>query len=114
MANYTSTYTGAQIDEAIGKAQTATQPGDLTGLLNETSHDLLDHSGLTGVIAIGTGATDAAAGNHTHTGTYQPADAQLTALAGLSYDSGKYVRSTADGFELATVGFEQHFLLMGA
>ena len=31
---------------------------------------------------VGTGATDAAAGNHNHTGVYQPLDAGLTALAG--------------------------------
>ena len=33
---------------------------------------------------VGTGATNVAAGDHTHSGVYQPADSELTALAGLT------------------------------
>lgn len=46
------------------------------------------------ICAVGTGAGDVAAGNHTHTGVYQPSDAKLTAIAGLT--------SAADGFPYFT------------
>jgi hypothetical protein len=57
---------------------------------------------------IGTGSTQVAAGDHNHSGTYQPLDSQLTDLAGLSYASNslKVVRVNAGetAFELATAG----------
>jgi hypothetical protein len=44
---------------------------------------------------------------HNHSGVYQPADTQLSDLAGLSYsgNASKYIRvkGTEDGFELATI-----------
>jgi len=58
-------------------------------------------------LSIGTGSTQVAAGNHDHSGVYQPADTQLTDLAGLSYAGNtlKVVRVNAGetGFELATI-----------
>jgi hypothetical protein len=51
MANYNSTYTGAQIDAGIGLANTATQPGDLATVA--TSGDYTD---LTNKPTLGTAA----------------------------------------------------------
>ena len=54
MANYNSTYTGAQIDAGIGLANTATQPGDLATVA--TSGDYTD---LTNKPTLGTAAATA-------------------------------------------------------
>ena len=58
------------------------------------------------VLSVGTTAGTVAAGDHNHSGVYQPLDAQLTDLAGLSYTGNtlKVVRVNAGetGFELAT------------
>jgi hypothetical protein len=54
MANFNSTYTGAQIDAGIGLANTATQPGDLATVA--TSGDYTD---LTNKPTLGTAAATA-------------------------------------------------------
>ena len=55
-----------------------------------------------GVLKIGTGATDAAAGNHNHSGVYQPLDADLTAIAGLTGNSGLLKKTAANTWTLDT------------
>lgn len=69
------------ISSTGGSGGGVTDHGLLTGLsdddhtqyLNETRHDALDHTGLTGILALGTTPTTAAYGDHNHTGVYQPA-----------------------------------------
>jgi hypothetical protein len=53
MANFNSTYTGAQIDAGIGLANTATQPGDnVSTLTNDAAYVPSDPTGVTGADAI--------------------------------------------------------------
>lgn len=51
---------------------------------------------------IGTTATTIAAGNHLHTGVYQPIDGDLTAIAGLAGTSGFLKKTAADTYTLDT------------
>lgn len=53
---------------------------------------------------IGTGAGTAAAGDHTHAGTYEPADATLTALAALDATTGLLEQTGADTFARRALG----------
>jgi hypothetical protein len=53
MANFNSTYTGAQIDAGIAAANTATQPGDnVSTLTNDAAYVPSDPTGVTGADAI--------------------------------------------------------------
>jgi hypothetical protein len=89
MADYTSAYTGAQVDAGIAKAHehansatlAATEESFTSAL--KTSYDAkiaaagvtfenLDANG-----DVGTGAAQVAAGDHAHSGTYEPADADI-------------------------------------
>lgn len=77
---------------------------DVTGQLPAGSVSGLGGAAL---LSVGTTAGTVAAGDHNHSGVYQPADAQLSDLAGLSYAGNtlKVVRVNAGetGFELATI-----------
>jgi hypothetical protein len=53
-------------------------------------------------LPVGTGASQVAAGNHNHSGTYQPADDDLTAIAGLSV-TGMLVRTATNSWALRTL-----------
>lgn len=96
-----SNHTGTQLAATISDFSTAVAAisvgGDLTGTVSaatiaagavtDTKIASANKDGVAGTASmrtLGTGATQAAAGNHTHAGTYQPADSELTALAGLT------------------------------
>lgn len=54
---------------------------------------------------IGYGITDAALASHTHAGVYQPVDADLTAIAGLSGTTGLLKKTAADTWVLDTATY---------
>lgn len=52
-------------------------------------------SGVSNRVRVGTTANDLAAGNHDHSGVYQPVDTTLTALAGVTTAANKLIYATA-------------------
>lgn len=60
-------------------------------------------AGTASMRTLGTGSSQAAAGNHTHSGVYEPADADLTAIAGLS-TTGLVERTGAGTAATRTIG----------
>ena len=56
---------------------------------------IIGTTSLPGVLQLGTGAGNAALGNHAHSGTYQPADATLTAVAAVYTAADKIPYATA-------------------
>jgi hypothetical protein len=65
MADFNSAFTGAQIDAAIGAAQTATQPGDLATVATTGDYDDLANLPTLGTAAAAN-TGDFAAASHTH------------------------------------------------
>lgn len=60
-------------------------------------------AGTASMRTLGTGASQAAAGNHAHSGVYEPADSDLTAIAGLS-STGLIERTGAGTAATRTIG----------
>ncbi len=52
---------------------------------------------------LGTGATQAAAGDHAHTGTYQPLDSDLTTMAGLTATTDSFMQSKSSAWSARTL-----------
>lgn len=68
-------------------AGTYPNPTIAASVITDTNVAAANKDGVAGTASmrtLGTGAQQAAAGNHTHTGVYQPSDAELTAIAGLT------------------------------
>lgn len=103
MADYNSTYTGAQIDAGIAAANTATQPGDLATVATTGAY-----ADLTGLPTLGTAAATAstdyatAAQGALADTAVQPGDQLTSAFTSTVDDDGKksigtYTPSTAVG-----------------
>jgi hypothetical protein len=101
---------------SLGAAAASHQHGDadLTGLAwskligvpsaftpSAHSHSFASLTSLPTTLS-GYGITDAASSSHSHTGTYQPLDADLTAIAALSGTSGLLKKTAADTWALDT------------
>ena len=92
---------------AHNSAYDHTKLHDAVTVSDSTSIDLtLTGQQISASAIFGTTSGTVAQGNHNHSGVYQPADQQLTDLAGLSYsgNAGKVVgvKATEDGFEFVT------------
>jgi hypothetical protein len=95
-------------DARLSDARTPTSHDHSANKLAQANtHESADTDSATTALhhTLGTGANQAAAGNHTHGSLYQPLDAQLTDLAALNYagNGTKVVRVNAGetAFELA-------------
>jgi len=95
-ANETS-HADVVVDGDIG---TTVQAYSATNVLDaDVTYELLDTNG-----DVGTGAGQLAIGNHTHTGVYEPNDAGLTSIAGLTTAADKMIYTTAsDTYAVATL-----------
>lgn len=107
--------TGVKWAAASGSGD-PTMGGDLSGLasaativagaVTDTKVAAGNKDGAAGTASmrtLGTGASQAAAGNHTHSGVYEPADSDLTAVAGLS-STGLIERTGAGTAATRTIG----------
>jgi hypothetical protein len=66
-----------------------TRLSDATSTAGMTGNDVITENVLGSLIGTGTG--EIAAGDHLHTGVYQPADSDLTTIAGLSTADGNFI-----------------------
>lgn len=73
---------------------------DATTTTGMSGSDVITEGVLIGLIGAGEGKI--AAGNHNHSGVYQPLDADLTALAGLSSADGNFIVGSAAGWTVET------------
>lgn len=63
----------------------------------------VDQAAATGSLrTLGTGSAQAAAGNHTHTGVYQPLDTDLTTIAGLTATTGNFMVAASSAWASRT------------
>lgn len=92
-------YNAVTGDSVTGAAQ------KLDNAIDDLYTQIIDATtGAKGVVQLGTGATNAAQGNHAHTGVYQPVDATLTAIAGVTVAADEVIYATgADAFSTTSL-----------
>jgi hypothetical protein len=73
-------------------------------LSQSATHESPDTDASTSALhhTLGTGANQAAAGNHNHSGTYQPLDGDLTTIAGLTATTDNFLQAKASAWASRT------------
>jgi hypothetical protein len=82
-----------------------TKLSNITSYLDQYDANVTGNNVITdGVLAglVGTAKGKIAAGNHTHTGVYQPASTSLDTIAGLSSTAGNFIVGTSTGWAAKT------------
>ena len=90
-----NTYGNASTD-AFG----ITKLSNITSYLGATGNNVITDGILSGLV--GSNAGYIAAGDHTHTGVYQPLSTSLTKIAGLSSTDGKFIVGSSTGWVAKT------------
>lgn len=104
VGGYTGDVTAAQLLASISTIDGAGSGLDADLLDGQSSAYYLDWTNTTNkpTTLAGYGITDAATSTHNHNGTYQPVDADLTAIAALAGTSGFLKKTAADTWSLDT------------